>query len=63
MATPVGLFRPHTVVARDDEHLEQVVDEPELSIEVVEPPVLPPQGTAVEFDESRCWTGRPVTDP
>ncbi|MEV5646269.1 integrase core domain-containing protein [Streptomyces flaveolus] len=50
MATPVSLFRPHTPVRRNDEHPEQTPAEPELSIKVVEPPVLPPQGTAIEFD-------------
>lgn len=49
MATPVSLFRPHTAVDRDDEHPEQAFVEPELAVDVVEPPVLPPQGTAVEF--------------
>ncbi|WGD44811.1 IS481 family transposase [Streptomyces cathayae] len=50
MVTPVGLFRPHTPVRRNDEPPEQTLDEPELSVEVVEVPVLPPQGTAVECD-------------
>ncbi|MGW5612025.1 hypothetical protein ACWEWI_39545 [Streptomyces sp. NPDC003753] len=50
MATPVSLFRPHAPVRSGDEHPEQAVAETELSVEVVEPPVLPPQGTAVEFD-------------
>ncbi|MFD9099339.1 integrase core domain-containing protein, partial [Streptomyces collinus] len=50
MATPVGLFRPHTSARRDDELPEQTAAEVELSIEVAEPPVLSPQGTAIEFD-------------
>ncbi|MFI1377710.1 IS481 family transposase [Streptomyces longwoodensis] len=50
MATPVSLFRPHSPIHSGDEFPEQAVTESELSIEVVEPPVLPPQGTAVEFD-------------
>ncbi|MEU0786681.1 integrase core domain-containing protein [Streptomyces sp. NPDC006173] len=49
MATPISLFRPHTVVGRDDGRSEAVL-ELELSIEVVEPPALPPQGTAIEFE-------------
>ncbi|WP_326726383.1 hypothetical protein [Streptomyces phaeochromogenes] len=32
------------------QHPEQAVAELELSVEAVEPPVLPPQGTAIEFD-------------
>ncbi|MFJ2008664.1 integrase core domain-containing protein [Streptomyces chartreusis] len=47
MATPISLFRPHTAVRGGDEHPEQDVTETELSIEVVEPPVPPPQGTAI----------------
>jgi hypothetical protein len=50
MVTPISLFRPHTAVGRDEEHPEQEVVQPELSIEVVEPPVLPPQGIAIEFE-------------
>ncbi|WP_369280770.1 integrase core domain-containing protein [Streptomyces bobili] len=38
MATPISLFRPHTAVGRDHQHPEQTVAEPELSVEVVEPP-------------------------
>ncbi|MGW7318259.1 IS481 family transposase [Streptomyces sp. NPDC054865] len=50
MVTPVSLFRPHAPARGGDEHPEQTVDDPALSIEVVEPPVLPPQGTAIESE-------------
>lgn len=50
MATPIRLFRPHTAVGRDDERPEQPVNEAELSVDVVEPPILPPQDTAIDFE-------------
>ena len=49
-ATPVSLFRPHSLVHDGDGHSQQAFIETELSINVIEPPVLPPQGTAVEFE-------------
>lgn len=45
MATPIRLFRPHAAVGRDDERPEQPVNEAELSVDVVEPPILPPRST------------------
>ncbi|MFD3423052.1 integrase core domain-containing protein [Streptomyces decoyicus] len=63
MVTPTSLFRPHTAVSRTavsrhDGHPEKAVAEPELSINIVEPPVLPPQGTAVEFEVRLLPAGR-----
>jgi hypothetical protein len=46
MVTPVSVFRPHAAVRGGEELPEQAVAEPELSMEVVEPPVLPPLGAA-----------------
>lgn len=45
-----SLFRPHAAVGRDDERSEQPVKEAELSVGVVEPPILPPQDTAIECE-------------
>ncbi|RBM18280.1 IS481 family transposase [Streptomyces sp. PT12] len=50
MATPVSLFRPHAPARIDDVQPEQAAREGGLAMDVVEPPVLPPHGTAVEFE-------------
>ncbi|MGW9432770.1 integrase core domain-containing protein, partial [Streptomyces decoyicus] len=60
MATPISLFRPHTAVSRHDGQPEQAGADPELSINGIEPPVLPPQGTTVEF-EVRVPAGGEIT--
>jgi hypothetical protein len=52
MVTPVSLFRPHAPARTAEGQLEQAAAEPELTIAVVEPPALPPHGTAVEFQMS-----------
>ncbi|MFI7337208.1 IS481 family transposase [Streptomyces sp. NPDC050085] len=50
MATPISLFRPHAARDRGADHPEQIAGDTQLAVDVVEPPVLPPQGTAIEFE-------------
>ncbi|MGW2326469.1 IS481 family transposase [Streptomyces sp. NPDC001700] len=50
MATPSSLFRPHAPDHEADDQMKQAADEPELLIDVVDPPDLPPHGTAVELE-------------
>ncbi|MEU3462947.1 IS481 family transposase [Streptomyces sp. NPDC006733] len=46
MVTPGSLFRPH----QPKPELQQQQQEPELAVDVIEPPELPPHGTAVELE-------------